>query len=169
MEFDFESDGQETLPGFGLETKKEEAQISDDPLFRHQSLEDSLASLYKPPYSKPRNEEPTLPPPEQKSPVFPEEKSSLMSAYVADETPQAAPVAEEEVESKKGGIWPLLFLAIGSQLLTLGILLFFFSDSGTLTLQWNASRWFVYCLFSLPLIYIGYRQVVQSTDAGSRK
>lgn len=168
MEFDFESDGQESLPGFGLETEKEEEQISDNPLFRHQSLEDSLASLYKPPYSKPREAEPALPPLEEKSPVFPEEKSSLLSSYVADETPRAAPAVEEE-ESKKGGLWPLLFLAIGSQLLTLGILLFFFSDSGTLTLQWNASRWFVYCLFSLPLIYIGYRQVVQSTDTGSRK
>ena len=168
MEFDFESDGQESLPGFGLETKSEESQSRDDPLFRHHSLEDSLASLYKPPYSRPREPEPSLPPVER-SPVFPEEKSSLLSAYVTDETPKQTAVIEEEVETKKAGIWPLLFLAIGSQLLTLGILLFFFSDSGTLTLQWNASRWFVYCLFSLPLIYIGYRQVIHSTDADSRK
>ncbi|MCB1108381.1 MAG: hypothetical protein KDK44_01870, partial [Chlamydiia bacterium] len=120
MEFDFENEN-------NFESPTATQQEFDDPLFREQSLEDSLASLYKPPYSRqsvkrepklseftfdasPPLAEPTL---EQTAPIFPENKSSLLSAY-EDSTPRSAPLQEETV-SKNKDIWPLLLLAVGAQ------------------------------------------------------
>lgn len=156
MEFDFENESQETLPGF----EQTQTQEPDDPLFRHQTLEESLASLYKPPYPR-KQEEPTELPsvePTHEAPIFPDNKSSLLATY---EEPEPIHETPQEPTSKKADIMPLALLAVGANLLTLGVLLFFFSEGGLLTLQFNASKWFLYCLFSIPLLYLGLRQIRQ--------
>ncbi len=172
MEFDFEGEN-------NFETQTATQQEFDDPLFREQSLEDSLASLYKPPYTRPseKKPEPSLseftfdkspvqePIAEPVAPRFPENKSSLLSAY--DEQPMPTQQLQGDgAATKNQDIWPLLLMAIGAQLLTLGLLLFFFSDDGLLTLQWNAKKWFVYALVSLPMIYFGLRALKPKDQYG---
>jgi len=107
--------------------------------------DDSLASLYKPPYSAKSGE------------------SSSQHAYVEEmashDVFQADHASEEPamVTESDGGIWPLLFLTLGATLLTLGLILFFFSENGRVVLEWNAHYWFLYCLCSVPMLMMGYR------------
>ena len=157
MEFDFENEREQELPGFETNESSEE---SSDPLFNQQSLEESLASLYKPPYPQQRPQESIMAqePSKPAAPSFPENQSSLLSSY--EEPAPIAPAPQvEAIDTKKSELFPLLLLALGANLLTVGLLLFFFSDNGTLTLEWNASKWFVYCLASLPLVYFGLKAI----------
>ena len=160
MEFNFENESEPELPGFETNTGSEE---SSDPLFNQQSLEESLASLYKPPYPQQRPQESIMPeePSKPEAPSFPENQSSLLSSYEEPAPIAPAPQAAA-IDTKKSELFPLLLLALGANLLTLGLLLFFFSDNGTLTLEWNASKWFIYCLTSLPLVYFGLKTIRRS-------
>ncbi|MCH9630180.1 MAG: hypothetical protein S4CHLAM37_01740 [Chlamydiia bacterium] len=126
----------------------------------------NLSSLYKPPYSPTHSgfgvpsyqETPQEPPMEEQSdeyyypnapdePVYPREQPHVNTGYEE----------EEEVKKTDVGIWPLLFLAIGVNLLTLGLLLFFFADQGRVVLEWNSYFWFVYCILSIPLLMFGWK------------
>ena len=125
---------QEKCPycGSSLNAMSEREEKEDD-----LDLEDSLASLYRPPYSV-RNQEP--------APEIPRRY-----AYQ-----KAQP---RELEEKKGNkeLWSLLLLSCGGQLLTLGLLIFFFSDNGFLTLRWKSSHWIFYCLLAIPFLWSGYK------------
>lgn len=152
----------------GSEENKEQSQ-----LFTQQSLSDSLASLYKPPYLA-RNHEglgvPSDVEPEAE-PIKEEKKKDLSffakNPFQKTKEEQAAPIYQEKPvhaapapkaeEKEKGGMWPLLFLGIGAQLFTLGLLLFFFSNQGAVHLTWKTQYWFVYCLIGGPLLYFGSR------------
>ena len=90
MEFDFENENEPELPGFETNTKAEE---SNDPLFNHQSLEESLASLYKPPYPQQRPQESVMPqePAKPEAPSFPENQlPSLQHHKLKLSTPKKA-------------------------------------------------------------------------------
>lgn len=93
---------------------------------------DPLSALYPPPYSTQVNETPT-----KTTPI-----------------PEAA-------ETGSIPFWSIFMLALGSNLLTLGILQFFFSDHGTLRLEMNASYWFLMVLVGAPLIYVGLKNLSQ--------
>lgn len=111
------------------------------------SIQESLASLYKPPYSV-RNQEGIGVPDE------PED-----AAYAQDE-PEEEPLHLQAHEEEKGPTgWPLLLLTIGGQLFTLGLLLLFFQKNGKVTLEWNAHLWAIYLLSALPLLIFGYRSL----------
>lgn len=144
--------------------------------------EDSLASLYEPPYA-PTRKKPSYGIPEQES-------SSTMHDPMADyneeptvalprsfarpaKTPRKSPVSkqsnkkseqeyQEEIESTQIG--SLLLLSLGGHLFTLAWLLFFFSDHGKLVLEWKSRYWFIYLLISLPLVYKGWKKL---SDEGS--
>lgn len=60
---------------------------------------------------------------------------------------------------------PLIFLTTGLISLFFAFMLFLFSENGKLTLQWDGDMWYVYALFSLPLLFIGWRYLEQSTDS----
>lgn len=117
------------------------------PLFQSQTLEDSLASLYKPPYqSKPVEEAPmprTLPP-----------KSLEASLYGHQEEEQAEPQ-----KAKKSSLLPTILLMLASQLFILGFLQLFFATDGIVRLEWDASNWFFYCLLAAPLFYFGWKKL----------
>ena len=51
----------------------------------------------------------------------------------------------------------MLLLLPGSFFLFFGMILLFFSNDGTLSLEWNAHYWFFYLLLAAPLIYYGWR------------
>ncbi len=108
------------------------------PLFKNQTLQDSLASLYTPPYSQPKKNvspEPTL----VQEPELPQE--------------------EETGSQEKGTFWALFALIVAGNLFTIGMLQFFFSDHGLLRLEWDSGYWFLYCLIALPLAYFGLKQI----------
>lgn len=118
----------------------------------------NFASLYKPPYS-----------PNQRGfgvPNFQEETPKTDDFYYANTSHQTI-YSPEQQETSAGneevsqrievGLWPLLFLSIGANLLTIGLLLFFFSDRGKLVLEWNSYYWFVYCILATPLLMFGWK------------
>ena len=56
----------------------------------------------------------------------------------------------------KKDVFPILFLMMGSIFFLFGVVLFLFSQNGTLTLQWQGSHAVYFLLFSLPLIGFGW-------------
>lgn len=142
-----------------------ESSVSQADLFQQRSLQDSLASLYSPPYA---SKAPQFLDPE-KNPLK-KEKSSYAKAKASDPlpSPYAAPAAgtvfaaspEEEAQAKnesKGSFWSLLLLLLGSNLFTLGLAQLFFSEGSVLRLEWSSEHWYFYCLFAIPLIFMGVR------------
>lgn len=109
----------------------------------------NLSSLYKPPYT-----------PTQSTMGVP----SFDEGEDFEEPFELGEYAEAPEEDKKqdAGLWPLLFLSAGMNLLTLGLLLFFFSSRGRLTLEWNSHFWFVYCILSTPFLTFGWKLLKES-------
>ncbi|MBS0649046.1 MAG: hypothetical protein JSS10_07495 [Verrucomicrobia bacterium] len=102
------------------------------------SSQDNLTAIYTPPYPTKAETEPKT---TSKAAVYPEKESPLTEN------------APTDVKS----FWPLLLLCLGGNLLTLGILQFFFSDRGVVRLEINGSYWFLMVLLSLPLLYLGLK------------
>ena len=106
-------------------------------MFTPPTPQDTFSGLYTPPYSaKPESAPKT-------TPIYAEKDGSA----VIDRT--------EASETKS--FWPILSLILAGNLLTLGILQFFFSDHGIVRLEINGSYWFLMLLASLPLFYFGFR------------
>ncbi len=123
------------------------------------SSQESLSSLYPPPYSN-RN--------------FPSMKTDSKDAQSKFKSPQALsdnpfakmPLAAtatvtEKVEEDKEGFMPLIFVLLGSNLLTLGLMQAIFSEGGILRLEWSSKYWFYYCLAAIPLLYLGVKKIKQ--------
>ncbi len=53
----------------------------------------------------------------------------------------------------------ILLLSIGGQFMLLGLMLFFFSIDGVVTLQWKSQFWYLYSLFSVPFLLLGFRSL----------
>ena len=148
-----------------------------DKKFSNHTLQESLASLYKPPYSV-RNQRGLGVPDEReessfKKPPQLETKDPFEQTYEQMEiSEQAAALpqnktldAEDEGDiSRRGSILPLLFLMIGAHLFMLGALLLFCSKDGFVNLQWNSRFWFLYCLMGLPLLIFGGKMVNPKQD-----
>ena len=116
-------------------------------IFTPPTPQETFSTLYSPPYSsKPADETPSKIMPKT-TPIYAEKDGSA----VIDRT--------EASETKS--FWPLLSLILGGNLLTLGILQFFFSDHGMIHLEINGSYWFLMLLASLPLFYLGLKSSSQ--------
>jgi hypothetical protein len=90
-----------------------------------------------------------------------EKRAESMNAQLAS---QNAIQEQQETTTQGGTFWPVLLLTIASNILTLGLLQFFFSDNGVLTLEWSSKYWFLYCLASLPLFFFGFKKANRLTD-----
>lgn len=121
-------------------------------LFQSQSLEDSLASLYKPPYQGKR-----LPTPEEASPEprRPMKQKNVEAALYG----QSAEEEIAETKEKKSSLIPTMLLIAASNLFLIGLMLLFFSTSGSLQLEFDATNWFYYCVAALPLFYFGWKKL----------
>ena len=95
--------------------------------------QDSFSALYTPPYN-------TSKPAEAISPLYSEKEASHEAANAQS-------------------FWPILALTVGGNLLTLSILQLFFSDHGVVRLEINGSYWFLMLLVSLPLFYLGWKNL----------
>ena len=137
-----------------------------EPTFSDQNLEESLASLYKPPYSI-RNRQGIGVPDEREETQFqqaaPQKENPLFQPYGKPEPKETSRVQqpieseEDEVTTRGGTILPLLLLMIGSHLLILGLLLLFCSKNGIVTLEWSSRFWGFYLLLGAPMLYLGGR------------
>ncbi len=127
-----------------------------DHKFSDQSLQESLASLYKPPYSM-RNRQGFGVPDERAESSYLEKEPPKKESEDLPTLPEEGiqPLNEKEEVTRKGHILPLLFLMIGAHLFILGALIIFCSKDGMVTLEWKSHFWFIYCLVSLPLLYFG--------------
>jgi len=105
--------------------------------------QDALSGLYTPPYSSPPHSSKTAPEPAKATPIYAEKDGSA--------------VIDRTQPSEAKSFWPLLFLVLGGNLLTLSTLQFFFSDHGIVRLEINGSYWFLMLLASLPLFYLGLK------------
>lgn len=135
-------------------------------LFEHQSLQDSLTSLYSPPYPGKR---PTPAPsqeleaPKKRAPLFTQAPQVNMPLYQEQEEESAVHnerIEEEEEDVDKvsrGSFWSILLILFGGNIFTLGVLQFLFGDGNLLTLQWNTDHWYLYCLAALPFVFVGAR------------
>jgi hypothetical protein len=116
----------------------------------HQSLQDSLTSLYTPPYGKNKTEP-------LKDPMV-EKRFNHITPSMGAPTIPVDQEAEANAAQANNGFWPILLLSIGANLLTVGLLQLFFSDQGFLRLEWDSSYWFIYCLAALPLFFLGFKK-----------
>lgn len=145
-----------------LNSSSENQTTPQDTKFADQTIQESLASLYKPPYSV-RDRQGLGVPDEREESTFkevePPKEDPLFQSYEQVEVKHQEIVSEEtEVEvTRRGSILPLLFLMMGTHFLVLGMLLLFCSKGGVVTLEWSSRFWFVYCLMGFPLIYFGNR------------
>lgn len=80
-----------------------------------------------------------------------------------DETQEAS--LTQPLSSFQATFLPLIFLTTGLISLFFSLMLFLFSENGKLTLQWDGDMWYVYALFALPLLFMGWRYLEQSTDS----
>ncbi len=148
-------------------SKREQEQAVQSDMFENQTLKDSLASLYKPPYSIRNQQGVGVPDEREESPFIkaaPQKEDPLFQPYEATQPPPQPPeeiVQEEppEEDKQRGLVSPLLLLLVGTQLALLGLLILLFSKDGLVTLEWQSKHWFIYCLISAPLVFLGVRQL----------
>jgi hypothetical protein len=137
------------------------------PLFDHQAIQESLTSLYTPPYSN--KSAATMKQDKEKhkaKPVTKESHENQLNASLGKfNYSSGTPAIEtEEIVEEKSSFGPLLFLLLGGNFLIIGLLQFFFSENGILRLQWESKYWFVYCLIAMPLVYFGYKKANQCKE-----
>lgn len=136
------------------------------PLFDHQSIQDSLTSLYTPPYSNkstPSMKQDKMRP----KPITKENHDNQLSASLGkyNYSQSSLPVIDtEEKSEEKSSFSPLLFLLLGSNMLVIGLLQLFFSEGGILRLEWKSKYWFVYCLIAIPVLLMGYKKASQMSE-----
>ncbi len=53
-------------------------------------------------------------------------------------------------------VLPIILLLSGSVFFIFGVALMLFSQNGVLTLQWNSDYWYLFFIFSLPMLYLGW-------------
>lgn len=119
---------------------------TDPASFKQHTLQESLASLYTPPYAA------------KSSHLFnqEEEKGEERGRSTYQESVAAFP-EEETAEEVKNNFLPMFLLVIGTNLFTIGLLQLFFSTDGLLSLEWDSTYWFAYCMLAAPMVYFGYQ------------
>lgn len=143
------------LTGLSEQSKKSQKQ---DGKFSDQSLQESLASLYKPPYSVRNRHGFGVPDEREETPYIEtqaEKEEPLFQSYETRSPEEELPSRSEEGVALRSSVLPLLLVMIGSHLFVLGALLLFCSKGGVVTLEWSSRFWFLYCLISFPLLYFG--------------
>lgn len=101
------------------------------------SYEETLSSLYPPPY-KP--------------------KAIDTSDSLDDEQDTESDQEEsEEIVDEKSSLIPTILFWAGVNIFLFSLFLVIFSEGGYLHLQWSAAYWFLYTIAALPLLYFGFK------------
>ncbi len=107
-------------------------------LLEEKPSEEDRQKLYPPPYAM------------KKTPID-----------LTQEPAQEEAVKEEAAKTPKNSFWALLLFSLGVQALLMGALLFIFSHKGVVHLQFDAKSWLFYIVFSMPMLYFGWKAVSQ--------
>jgi len=110
------------------------------------SYEETLSSLYPPPY-KPKAIQTA-------STKYYEENEEDKENKNSNEINESDLKEEEE---EKSALIPTILFWLGINILVFSILLLIFSKDGVLHLKWNAKFWFLYSMISIPLLYFGFK------------
>jgi len=109
----------------------------------------TIASLYPPPYQPNAFKGPSV-----------EETESVVHEQSAQQTTPAQEAAEPEGKTEiVSTLVPILLFSFGVNFFLLGLILFFFSEEGSLHLKFNGSLWFLYVFLSMPLLYFGFKKL----------
>jgi hypothetical protein len=73
-------------------------------------------------------------------------------------------ISESKEEEKPNILLPLLLMPAGTVLFLFGLVMFFFSRNGVLTLRWDGTYWFLYLFLGVPLIIYGWRCLLKVQD-----
>ena len=145
------------------------------------SVEETLSSLYPPPY-KPKNihvPNPMNPDPLNPDPLNPNTVSSRQNdvdynnlnhqqlTQKDEETDTCMQDITKLDETKKmfsfSRALPILLFSLGVNILLLGLYLLIFSTNGEIFIRWNAAIWYVYLLVGVPFIIVGYKMLSKSS------
>lgn len=121
------------------------------------SIQQSLDSLYPPPY--PNRNTAQMKTDKEFTGKFktPPKETSFSGMSFPNQT---APVKEQG----KSSFIPILMALLGSNLFILGLMQGLFSEGGFLRLEWNSDYWFVFCLISIPMLYLGMKKNKDSLE-----
>jgi len=134
------------------------------PIFQNQSLEDSLTSLYTPPYQgkRPRFDAPIEEEPVPTTPTMDYQQEMPLYKSVTEKPrldPLMGATTHEEEAPQRSSFVPTALLLGGAYFAVIGLMQLFFSKNGVLRLEWNANYWFFYFLVSAPLFYFGAKKI----------
>ncbi len=135
----------------------EPPQEASQELFKSQTLQDSLTSLYAPPYGvKPTYSISSTP----QMPAEPTRKASQETfKEVSAKAPEMPIQSQEDQVETKSQFLPILVLFSASNFLILGLIQALFAENGKLSMEWDSSYWFIYCVLSIPLFFFGYKKL----------
>jgi len=72
------------------------------------------------------------------------------------------PPKEIDETSEKSILFSLTLLSFGTLFLFFGLILALFSEEGTLTLRWSGEYWYLYLIFSIPMLFLGWKMIQKS-------
>jgi hypothetical protein len=150
--------------------KKEEVSLGSQ-YRKKMSVEETLSSLYPPPYNPKHIPEPDIMKnsPEDQSinnsrrfNFMDEEKNNAL------EKDQGSKVSESKLQESKiqenssfssFRFLPILLFSLGVNVILLGLYLLIFSTNGEIFIRWNAAVWYVYLLVGVPCVAFGYKML----------
>lgn len=136
------------------------------PLFDHKSIQDSLTSLYTPPYSTNKavsdmkNDKDKMKP---KTFVKESHENHLNASLGKVGYSSSAPIVEpEKSHQEKSSFAPIFLLLLGGNLIIIALLQLLFSEGGILRLEWQSKFWYVYALIGLPALFLGFKKASEA-------
>ncbi|NGX34525.1 MAG: hypothetical protein K1060chlam1_00878 [Candidatus Anoxychlamydiales bacterium] len=108
------------------------------------SYEETLSSLYPPPYKPKAIQSATA--------KYYEENSDVDEESQEENEGDSSPLKKES-----NALIPTALFWLGINIFVFSILLLVFSQNGVLYLKWNAKFWFLYSIISIPLLYFGFK------------
>ncbi len=111
------------------------------------SYEETLSSLYPPPYKPKAIQTATTKYYDEEKDIEKDDKEN-QEKYADDSAP---------IEKEKNALIPTALFWLGINILVFSVLLLVFSQNGVLYLKWNAKFWFLYSIISIPLVYFGFK------------
>ncbi len=112
------------------------------------SYEETLTSLYPPPYRPKAIQTTTC-----------KESEDFIESEVDEKSENNNEKSFKDASSvkEKSALIPTTLFWLGVNILVFSILLLVFSQNGVLYLKWNAKFWFLYSIISIPLLYFGFK------------
>jgi hypothetical protein len=119
--------------------------------YKRLSAQETLSSLYPPPYR-----------PKVYESDEEEETDEGEEEEIIDEDEEDTNNKENFID--KSSVITMILLSVGANFFFLSLFIMIFSSNGELLLRWNSHWWIVYFLVSLPFIYFGYKRLVTKSS-----